>query len=113
MIGLASMIRSPSTLRTTRSTPCVDGCWGPKFSSISWTSNIVGSSQLAVGRESLPTVNCQLSTSSRFGDQLLQHRLRLLLARNAQREVAGLALGNGFRVAFAVPAAGGAVGLGH
>ncbi len=41
MIGLASMMRSPSTLSIRRSTPCVDGCCGPKLSSISWTSKSV------------------------------------------------------------------------
>src|SRR5438552_3479066 len=97
MIGLASMIRSPSTFRMTRSTPCVDGCCGPKFTSISWTSNIVGHSP----------------STTRFRNQLLQHRLRLLLAGHAQRQIIRLALGDCLRVAFAVPPARRAVGLRH
>ena len=43
MSGLASRIFSPSTFSTRRSTPCVEGCCGPKFSSISWTSKSVWS----------------------------------------------------------------------
>src|SRR5437763_1818902 len=113
MIGLASMIRSPSTFRMTRSTPCVDGCWGPKFTSISWTSNIVGRSRLTVGRGSLPTANCQLSTASGFGYELLQHALRFFFARHAQGEVVRLPFCDRLRIAFAIPTAGGAVGLGH
>src|SRR5436305_3153463 len=94
MIGLASMIRSPSIFRMTRSTPCVDGCCGPKLTSISWTSNIA----------LLPP---------RFGYQLLQHVFRFRLARHAQREVLRLAFGNRLRVAFAVPPARRAVRLRH
>src|SRR6478672_6820999 len=92
MIGFASTIRSPSTLNSTRSTPCVDGCWGPKLISISWTSNI-----------GLPPARHELH----------QHRLRLRLARDAEGEVFRLSLRDRFRVAFAVPAARRAVGLRH
>ncbi len=45
--GFASRIFSPSTFRMIRSTPWVDGCWGPKFSSISWTSKRVGAIPVA------------------------------------------------------------------
>src|SRR5436305_9932152 len=49
IIGLASMIRSPSIFRMTRNTPCVDGCCGPKLTSISWTSNMGCSGVSEVG----------------------------------------------------------------
>src|SRR5690242_1453005 len=111
MIGLASMMRSPSTFRITRSTPWVDGCWGPKLISISCTSNIVPGSWFVVGR-TLRTTNYELRTS-RFRDQLLQHVLRFRLARHAEREVFRLAFGDRLRVAFAVPTARRAVGLRH
>src|SRR5512134_566307 len=32
MMGFALTIVSPSSSSATRSTPCVDGCWGPMFS---------------------------------------------------------------------------------
>src|SRR5438445_6284099 len=35
MTGSASSTRSPSKRTTTRSTPCVDGCWGPMLSTMS------------------------------------------------------------------------------
>src|ERR1700716_2146173 len=35
MTGSARTIRSPSTLTSTRSTPCVAGCWGPTLRTIS------------------------------------------------------------------------------
>src|ERR1700730_115489 len=35
MTGSARTIRSPSTLTSTRSTPCVAGCWGPALMTIS------------------------------------------------------------------------------
>src|SRR3954453_22348992 len=91
MTGFALMMRSPSNVSSTRSTPCVDGCCGPKLISISWTSNI------------------GLSDPHQF----LQHRLRLRFTGDAQRQVLRLALGDRFRVALAVPAAGGAIGLRH
>ena len=42
MSGRAETIRSPSTLRTRRRTPWVEGCWGPKLSSISRSPSIGG-----------------------------------------------------------------------
>src|SRR5207237_4681405 len=92
MIGFASTMRSPSIFRITRNTPCVDGCCGPKFTSISWTSNI----GLDLPRH-----------------QLLEHRLGFLLAGDAEREVFRLPFCDRFRVTLAVPSARGAVGLRH
>src|SRR5262245_33661065 len=55
MTGFDSRIRSPSTLRRTRRTPCVLGCWGPRLISISVVWNIARSS-LSATRPSGPVV---------------------------------------------------------
>src|SRR5438552_3652433 len=114
MIGLASMIRSPSTLSSTLSTTCVDGCWGPKFTSISWTSNMfVVRGSLFVVREPRSASHEQRLQFARGCHQLSQFRFRLRLARHAQGHVFRFALVQRGGVAFAIPSAGGAVGLGH
>src|SRR5687767_1576713 len=122
MTGFASMIRSPSTLRMTRSTPCVDGCWGPKFTSISWTSNMssgswplaLGSWLSALGRHAARASQSpepRAQSQELRAHQLFQHVLRFLFARHAERQVFGFSRGDRVRVAFAIPAAGRAVGL--
>src|SRR5882672_11417472 len=46
MTGSARTIRSPSTLTSTRSTPCVAGCWGPTLRTISsvWSPPVLARS---------------------------------------------------------------------
>src|SRR5215813_7545946 len=53
MIGLAASTVSPSSSSATRSTPCVEGCWGPMLSvmvSLRTVADLLGSKLLQGGR---------------------------------------------------------------
>src|SRR5438067_6363648 len=56
---------------------------------------------------------CALVFLARLLHQRLEHVQRLGLARHAERDVFGLARGDGVRVAFAIPSARAAIGLRH
>src|SRR5437660_5818752 len=56
---------------------------------------------------------CALVLLARRFHERLQHVERFALARHAERDVFRFAVGDCFRVAFAIPSAGAAVGLRH